>query len=122
MTGRLSFVGLDVRDLDASMRFYGEVLGLAVRDGAGEQPFGWLGGRYGVIVGGKITVAVFPTIEAETTRRATLGFAVPDLDDVHERALAANVSVFDSLRDTRWGRRAMYHDPDGHVVVLIEAA
>jgi predicted enzyme related to lactoylglutathione lyase len=122
VSGSLSFVGLSVRDLDASMRFYGDVLGLTVRDGAGEQPFCWLGGRYGVVVSDELVIALFPTVEAESTLRATLGFEVRDLDAVHERALAADVSVFDPLRDTRWGRRAMYHDPDGHVVVVTEAA
>ena len=121
MTGRLSFVGLAVRDLDASIQFYRDVLGLAVRDGAGEQPFCWLGGRYGIVEEGDTVLALFPTVDEEVTLRATVGFAVPDLDAAHDRALAAGVSVFDPLRETRWGRRAVYHDPDGHVVVVTAA-
>ena len=121
MTGRLSFVGLAVRDLDASIRFYRDVLGLAVRDGAGEQPFCWLGGRYGVVEAGEAVLALFPAVDEEATLRVTIGFDIPDLDAAHDRALAAGVSVFDPLRETRWGRRAMYHDPDGHVVVVTPA-
>jgi lactoylglutathione lyase len=122
VTGRLSFVGLAVRDLDASIRFYGEVIGLPVRDGAGEQPFRWIGGRYSVVDAGEIAFALFPTVAAAVTSQATLGFTVPDLEGVHERAVAAAVPVYDQLRETQWGRRAMYHDPDSHVVVLTEAA
>ena len=117
MTSRLSFVGLAVRDLDASARFYEGVVGLTLRDGAGEQSFSWLGGRYLVADWDGLVLALFPTVEAETTVRAMLAFEVPDLDAVHERALAAGVSVFDPPR----GRRAMYHDPDGNIVAVTEA-
>ena len=116
MTARLSFVALAVRDPDASALFYGGVLGLPLQDGAGEPPFGWLGGRYLVAEPDGVVLALFPTVEAETTARATLAFEVPDVDIVHTRALAAGVSVFGPPR----GRRAMYHDPDGHVVVVTE--
>ena len=120
MTARLSFVGLAVRDLDGSRQLYGDVLGLRVRDGAGEDPFCWLGGKYCVAESDGVTLALYPVVETEATARVTLSFELPDLDAVHQRAVGAGVSVFDGLRDTQWGRRAMYHDPDGHVVVATE--
>ena len=120
MTARLSFVGLAVRDLEASIQFYGDVLGLPVRDDDGEQPFRWIGGPYSVVATDDVVLALFPAVEAAATSAATLGFTLPDLEAVHERAVATAASVYDELRDTQWGRRAMYHDPDGHVVVVTE--
>lgn len=46
-----------------------------------------------------------------------LTIEVRDVDDVHARALAAQVDVVLSLRDEDWGvRRCFLRDPDGRVV------
>ena len=45
-----------------------------------------------------------------------VGFRVPDLEAVHQRAVAAGVKVLHPPRDEPWGRTARYLDPDGNVV------
>ncbi|MDA8285693.1 MAG: hypothetical protein M0Z42_20870 [Actinomycetota bacterium] len=59
--------------------------------------------------------------QAEPGRRTTgaeLGFTVGDVDVIHQKAAAFDVTVLRAPHQGEWGRSAHYQDPDGNVVSL----
>jgi lactoylglutathione lyase len=123
--GRLVFIALQVRDLDASTHFYRDVLGvpLSVGDndalddrwiGGGHQEHSWREGAY-------LHFALFPaTGERQPSEQTQLGFTVGDLRAAHRRVVAAGVNVLHGPRDEPWGMTARYSDPDRNVVGLTQ--
>jgi len=91
VTARLVFVGLRVRDVDASVRFYREAFDADVSRQEGEL-------RVSLVTAGE------------------LGFVVDDLDEAHGRAVAAGAEI---VREPGEGSAA-YRDLDGNVVTLTE--
>jgi predicted enzyme related to lactoylglutathione lyase len=122
---RLVFVALTVRDLEASTRFYRDVIGVPLVPGYTEprdEP-GWLGGSHSECAwreGAYLHFALFPAREGEEPVAAPIGFAVDDLATVHERATAAGVEVLREARTEPWGRTAAYADPDGNAISVTE--
>jgi lactoylglutathione lyase len=124
--GRLVFIALQVRDLDASTHFYRDVLGvpLSVGDNGDTLNERWIGDEhqeYSWREGAYLHFALFPsTAERQPSEHTQLGFAVDDLRAVHRRAVAAGVNVLHGPRDEPWGMTARYSDPDGNVVGLTQ--
>jgi catechol 2,3-dioxygenase-like lactoylglutathione lyase family enzyme len=119
---RLEHVNLTVGDLDRSIAFYCDLLGLSVR---WKGPIG--DGRLGAHVGDERSyLALF---QAATPGRVGLdydrpglnhvGFVVEDLDEARRRVeeLGATVHYEPSYEP---GRRIYFLDPDGHEVELVE--
>lgn len=111
---RLVFVGLRVRDLEASARFYREAIGVPLEPGSGSEEehreYSWREGGY-------LHFALFP---GGTTSGAWVGFDVEDVSAAHERAVAAGAEVVHEPRDEPWGRTSSYRDPDGNLVALTQ--
>lgn len=119
---KLEHVNLTVSDLDRSVAFYCDVLGLEVR---------WQGhtssGKHAAHVGNReMYLALFA---ATSPGRATLdygavgpnhfGLIVEDLDAVRPRLEAAGITPH--LEDAyEPGRRLYFYDPDGMEVELVE--
>lgn len=125
---RLTFVALSVSDLDASLRFYRDALGLplheADHDAAARDP--WYGGEhaaYSWTDGAFIHFALYPTREPErpVATAAQIGFHVDDFDAVHRRVVEAGAIVASAPRSEPWGRTSRYLDPDGHIVSISES-
>jgi lactoylglutathione lyase len=119
-------VNIDVPDLDAATTFYVEAFGFRVGrrlDSAGVELLG---------AGVPLYLLSKPTGSpaAETTSGARtyhrhwtpvhLDLAVPDVEMVRARALAAGATAEGEISDHVWGRMARLADPYGHGVCLIE--
>jgi predicted RNase H-like nuclease/predicted enzyme related to lactoylglutathione lyase len=99
---RLLFVGLRVRDLAASTRFYRDAFGV---DGEASLPF-----------------TLVAADDDRATTNAHVGFLVDDLETAHARATGAGAAVVQPPSGESLTRTAAYHDPDGNLVTLTERA
>jgi lactoylglutathione lyase len=126
---RVAYVILYVDDLDRSVRFYRDVIGVALRfadDGFAE--FDTRGTRFGLfprsrladLLGGAAVSG--PTGGPDVPRPGgEVCFMVPDVDRHAERLRAAGAEVLSGPMDRSWGHRTLHlRDPDGHVVELAQ--
>jgi len=103
-------------DLERSLRFYGETLGLRVyREYGTDAERGvvfFIGGGYLEITG----KAPAPDVD-----KTTLWLQVPDLDAVHADLVAKGVDITDPPERKPWGLDEMWiRDPDGVSIVIVE--
>lgn len=114
---------LMVSDVDESVEFYGETLGLDIRE---------RGDRSAEFDTGECTLVVEEDFDADTL--AGFGLEPPgeergdgvivvlevdDVDAVYEAAEAAGADVRMGPRDVDWGRRmCLVADPDGYVLEI----
>ena len=117
---RIAYVILYVADLDASIAFYRDVLGLPYRFvDAGYAEFGTDGTRFALyerrraewLTGGPVT----PGPAAEVV------FLVDDVDAEAARLEALGTTILTGPADRPWGHRTIHlADPDGFVVELAQ--
>jgi len=103
-------------DLERSLRFYGETLGLKIYreygTGADRGVVFFIGGGYLEITGRA------PPVDVD---KLSLWLQVPDLDEVHARLAAADVDIIDPPERKPWGLDEMWiRDPDGLTIVVVQ--
>jgi predicted enzyme related to lactoylglutathione lyase len=103
-------------DLENSLRFYGETLGLRVYreygSGAARGVVFFIGGGYLEITGRA------PPVDDE---KISLWLQVPDLAEVHGRLSATGVDIVDPPQRKPWGLDEMWiRDPDGVSIVVVQ--
>jgi predicted enzyme related to lactoylglutathione lyase len=103
-------------DLENSLRFYGETLGLRVYreygSGADRGVVFFIGGGYLEITGRA------PPVDDE---KISLWLQVPDLAEVHGRLSATGVDIVDPPQRKPWGLDEMWiRDPDGVSIVVVQ--
>lgn len=120
--GRLIVVILHVSNLERSLHFYRESVGLPLEPGFNE-PEGdlWYGGHHAELSwreGAYLHFALFPTRPPirRVTSGAEIGLLVDSLPEIHERLVEAGAEVLHEPRTEPWGVTARYLDPDGNVV------
>ena len=120
------YVVLVVADLDRSLAFYAEILGL---------PLGHRSGPFAQLATGATRVALYEreamasTLGVEPLRPPEpdapgfeLGFKVDDVDAVYAEVVAAGAPAVTPPTDRPWGQRTAYvRDPDGHLVEFATA-
>ena len=102
---RFSFITLQVADMEASLAFYRDLLGLTVAR------------RFAPAPG---TDLVFLGESREGGENFSLGFAVDDLDTETARLAAAGVVCGPAVQPAPGVRMSFCNDPDGNAVELIE--
>jgi lactoylglutathione lyase len=114
---RVGNVILAVKDLDKSLAFYHEVLGLPIKN----QRRTWIDlGQTGALL------SLHPTsITADHTSNnleggIVIGFLVGDLKSALDELRSKNVRVHRDIMDMDAGKNAIVLDPDGYMVSLFE--
>lgn len=123
----MNFLGsviLYVRDLDASVAFYRDVLGVPLKFSEhGYAEFATEGSRLGLYERGRL-----PELIGEAARRseeagpaAEVLFLVEDVDAEADRMRSLGVEIATGPVDRPWGHRTVHLlDPDGHVVEVAQ--
>jgi catechol 2,3-dioxygenase-like lactoylglutathione lyase family enzyme len=117
-------VELRVRDVDRSLRFYRDLLGLPFGQPEVHQDGGapHVHAAWGSWAEGAKDFLLFNIYPAETSEesRANVGFAVEDLDKVHATLEHAGVDVIHPPAARAWGRTGAYRDPDGNTISVTQ--
>jgi catechol 2,3-dioxygenase-like lactoylglutathione lyase family enzyme len=103
-------------DLDRSLRFYGQTLGLKIYreygSGADRGVVFFIGGGYLEITGRASAVDV---------DKVSLLLQVPNLAEAHQQLSGAGVEIVDPPERKPWGLLEMWiRDPDGLTIVVVE--
>ena len=118
-----AFSGFAVKDIAAAKSFYGDTLGLDVRDG----PMGNLELH---LAGGQ-TIFVYPKDDHEPATYTILNFPVADIDEAVDELIERGVAfeIYDGFgQDDRGVSRneggppiAWFRDPAGNILAVLEA-
>ena len=126
-THRLTFVALNVSDLQGSTDFYREILGVPItpshHDAELDDP--WYGGDHAALSwtdGAFLHFALYPSREPErpVSRSAQIGFHVDNIETTHHNLENAGTVILTAPRNEPWGRTARYLDPDGNIVSITQ--
>ncbi|MGH2675333.1 MAG: VOC family protein [Actinomycetota bacterium] len=116
----MDYVILYVRDLDESVRFYREVLGLPF----GDRMETYAEFRLANLKLGLLDRRVVPDLLGGDPGRgggSEIVFLVEDVDAEAERLRAGGARILSGPSDRPWGHRTLHlSDPDGHVVELAQ--
>jgi lactoylglutathione lyase len=127
-TGRPILIVLEIEDLERSLHFYRDLIGVPLKadidhsgagHGGGDR---WISGNHGAYSwrdGAFLHFALYASKDV-VTRGLQIGFPTDDLDGMHAKLVAAGVKADHAPRDEPWGRTARYADPDGNSVSLTE--
>ena len=116
---RVAVISLWAEDVPAAVHFYRDVVGLQLlpsHSHHGEQPHFDLDGTYVTILQGRPV----PAQDAEPPRFPLLAFAVDDLESAVERLHAHGVKLPWGIEDGMESRWALFRDPAGNLVELVE--
>jgi predicted enzyme related to lactoylglutathione lyase len=110
-----SFIALQVRDLEASARFYTDRLGLARAPGS---PPGAV-----VFATEPVPFAVRePAVDLDAASRLGWGVALwlraDDVDRLHEDLASHGVTIVTAPFDSPFGRAFAFTDPDGYIITV----
>lgn len=115
---RFSFLTLQVADMEASLAFYRDLLGMAVN-----RRFSPMPGMDIVFLGREGLQLELICREGEKKEAGdnfSLGFAVADLDAEIARLTAAGMDCGPAVQPAPGTRMSFCNDPDGNAVELIE--
>jgi catechol-2,3-dioxygenase len=116
MNTRIAVVSLWAPDVVAAAHFYREVVGLRAVKQRHKRPHFNLGGTHLVLLKGRPVAAQDPV----PARFPLLAFAVDDLDSALERLSEHQVSLPWGVGHDAHSRWAMFHDPAGNLIELVE--
>ena len=112
LVSRLNVVYLYVRELERSLAFYRDLLGIPLQ-GDGNWAQAQLGStRFALHL-------AHEGVDDLGSGTVHLDFEVASIDEAVERVRAAGVEVHETMRD-EWGAAANVVDPDGYRIALFE--
>jgi catechol 2,3-dioxygenase-like lactoylglutathione lyase family enzyme len=119
----LDYLVLVVTDLDRSVRFWRDVLGVEHQHTSGDYAQLRLGDtRLGLFVEGAMSDTLGREVRVPTMGAAgfEVGFVVDDIDDVYAQLVADGAEAVTAPADRPWGQRTAYvADPDGYLIELV---
>lgn len=120
MKPRISMVALGVADLDTSIRFYRDGLGLPMIDSPPGVAFFALNGSW-LGLSDRDALAADATVSSEGSGYAGFNLAhnvasQEEVDDVMKQAVEAGAGLVKSPQEAPWGGyHGYFRDPDGHL-------
>ena len=119
---RLGYAILFVSDLERSVAFYRDVIGLPFKlEGDGYVEFATQGARFGLYDRNRLGELTGQGPEAPGHPGGEVVFLVEDVDAEAARLRAAGATILSGPVDRAWGHRTLHlEDPDGFVVELAE--
>jgi lactoylglutathione lyase len=119
---RVGYVILFVADLERSVAFYRDVLGVPFRlQGDGYVEFATEGARFGLYDRGRLGELTGQDAAAPGRPGGEVVFLVGDVDAEAARLRGAGATILNGPVDRVWGHRTLHlEDPDGFVVELAE--
>ena len=120
MKPRISMVALGVADLDTSIRFYRDGLGLPMIDSPPGVAFFALNGSW-LGLSDRDALAADATVSSEGSGCAGFNLAHnvasrEEVDDVMEQAVEAGAGLVKAPQEASWGGyHGYFRDPDGHL-------
>lgn len=118
MKPRLAVVSLWAEDVPATAHFYRDVIGLSLQHHHGGRPHFDLHGIFLTILQGRPS----PAQDADPQRFPVVAFAVDNLEAALARLRAHRVELPWGVERDEHSRWAMFHDPAGNLIELVEFA
>lgn len=114
---KLGNVILAVKDLDKSLEFYHEIIGLPIKN----QRRSWIDlGTTGAIISLHPASLTAEHIGSSIENGITIGFLVGDVKSAVDEVRAKGVKIYRDIVDREAGKNAIVLDPDGYLVSLFE--
>jgi lactoylglutathione lyase len=119
---RVGYVILFVADLERSVAFYRDVIGLPFKlQGDGYVEFATQGTKFGLYDRNRLDELTGRGSELPRSPGGEVVFLVEDVDAEAERLRGAGATILKGPVDRAWGHRTLHvEDPDGFVVELAE--
>lgn len=112
MFRKVGAVILLVSDMDRSVDFYKNVLGLELKSKSNE----WI-----EFVKSGTVIALHPTKFKNLKKDGVMiGFKVSNLDDVYKKLKGKNVKFVKELKEEEFGKHTIIQDPDGYMISIVE--
>ena len=115
---RIGNIILEVKDLENSIKFYHEILGMPIKN----ERRNWvdLGQQSGGVL--SLHPASITTSHTDSSKEngILIGLTVGDLSSAMEELFSANVKIFRDIQERQAGKNAVILDPDGYLISLFE--
>ncbi len=114
---RLGNVILAVKDLDKSLEFYHDIIGLPIKN----QRRTWIDlGTTGALISLHPASLTAEHIGGSLDNGITIGFLVGDINSAIEELKTKGVKVYREISEREAGKNAIVLDPDDYLVSLFE--
>ena len=115
---RIGNIILEVKDLENSIKFYHEILGMPIKN----ERRNWvdLGQQSGGVL--SLHPASITTSHTDSSKEngILIGLTVGDLSSAMEELSSSNVKIFRDIQERQAGKNAVILDPDGYLISLFE--
>ena len=115
---RIGNIILEVKDLDTSIKFYHDILGMPIKN----ERRNWV--DLGQQSGGTLSLhpASITTSHTNSSKEngILIGLTVGDLHSAMDELSGANIEVYRDVQERQAGKNAIILDPDGYMISLFE--
>ncbi|HET6516727.1 MAG TPA: VOC family protein [Nitrosopumilaceae archaeon] len=108
---------LAVKDLDKSLKFYHEIIGLPIKN----QRRSWIDlGTSGALISLHPAALTSEHIGGSIDNGITIGFLVGDINSAIEELKSKGVKIYRDISEREAGKNAIVLDPDDYLISLFE--